>query len=50
MNKKDIALLVAGGYLLDDEGAGYWIAISALREILFELELGVHDSRLGPLH
>jgi len=37
------------GYLLGDEGAGYWIAISALREILFELELGVHDSRLGEI-
>jgi glucosamine kinase len=37
------------GYLLGDEGAGYWIAISALREILFEIEAGVHKSRLGEI-
>lgn len=34
------------GYLLGDEGAGYWIGISALRAILAELENGRNDSRL----
>jgi glucosamine kinase len=34
------------GYLLGDEGAGYWIGISALREILFEIERNNFDSRL----
>lgn len=34
------------GYLLGDEGAGYWIGIAALRAILFEIEKGEHNSRL----
>ena len=37
------------GYLLGDEGAGYWIGISALREILAELENGKSESRLSSM-
>lgn len=37
------------GYLLGDEGAGYWIGISALREILADLENGSGDSRLSSI-
>lgn len=37
------------GYLLGDEGAGYWIGISALREILAELENGKSESRLSSI-
>ncbi|MFM8405027.1 MAG: N-acetylglucosamine kinase [Actinomycetota bacterium] len=37
------------GYLLGDEGAGYWIGITALRTILFEIEKGSHDSRLSEI-
>ena len=37
------------GYLLGDEGAGYWIGISALRVILADLENGITDSRLSPI-
>jgi N-acetylglucosamine kinase-like BadF-type ATPase len=37
------------GYLLGDEGAGYWMGISALQEILSELELNTFDSRLGSI-
>lgn len=37
------------GYLLGDEGAGYWMGISALQEILSELERNTFDSRLGSI-
>lgn len=37
------------GYLLGDEGAGYWIGISALQAILAELENGRNDSRLSSI-
>lgn len=37
------------GYLLGDEGAGYWIGISGLRAILAEIESGHHDSHLSSI-
>ena len=34
------------GYLLGDEGAGYWIGREALRQVLCEIESGQDDSRI----